>query len=99
MADLANDIRLAVDSGKAVFGVKESIDSIMTSKAKVVVVASSNRRDRINDVLHLAKFSEVKVVVFQGNPMNLGVVCGKPYSVSVVAITEPGSSNIVKENY
>jgi large subunit ribosomal protein L30e len=99
MADLANDIRLAVDSGKAVFGVKESVDSIMASKAKVVVVASSNKKDRINDILHLAKFSSVRVVVFQGNPMNLGVVCGKPHSVSVLSIMEPGSSNILNENY
>ncbi|MDE1865625.1 MAG: 50S ribosomal protein L30e [Candidatus Micrarchaeota archaeon] len=99
MADLANDIRLAVDSGKAVFGVKESIDSMMASRAKAVIVASSNKRDRINDIMHLAKLSEVKVIVFQGNPMNLGVVCGKPYSVSVLSIMEPGSSNILKENY
>ena len=49
--------------------------------------------------MHLAKLSDVKVVVFQGNPMNLGVVCGKPYSVSVLSITDPGSSNILKENY
>ena len=99
MADLANDIRLAVDSGKAVFGVKESIDSIMASKAKIVIVASSNKKDRINDVMHLAKFSNVKVVLFQGNPMNLGVVCGKPHSVSVLSILEPGSSNIINETY
>jgi large subunit ribosomal protein L30e len=99
MADLANDIRLAVDSGKAVFGVKESVDSIMASTAKVVVVASSNERDRLNDIMHLAKISDVKVIVFQGNPMNLGVVCGKPYSVSVLSITEAGSSNILKESY
>jgi large subunit ribosomal protein L30e len=99
MADLANDIRLAVDSGEAVFGVKESIDSIMASRAKIVIVASSNKKDRVNDILHLAKFSNVKVVVFQGNPMNLGVVCGKPHSVSVLSITEPGSSNILKEEY
>ena len=98
MADLANDIRLAVDSGKAVFGVKESIDSIMASTAKVVVVASSNKKDRINDIMHLAKLSNVKVVLFQGNPMNLGVVCGKPHSVSVLSITEAGSSNILNEN-
>ena len=58
MADLANDIRLAVDSGKAVFGVKESVDSMMASTAKVVVVASSNKKDRINDILHLAKLSD-----------------------------------------
>ncbi len=99
MADLANDIRLAVDSGKAVFGVKESVDSIMASKAKAVVVSSSNKKDRINDIMHLAKISEVQVIVFQGNPMNLGVVCGKPYSVSVLSIMEPGSSNILKESY
>lgn len=99
MADLANDIRLAVDSGEAVFGVKESMDSIVASKAKIVIVASSNKKDRINDVMHLAKFSDVKVVVFEGNPMNLGVVCGKPYSVSVLSIMEPGSSNILNETY
>jgi large subunit ribosomal protein L30e len=99
MADLANDIRLAVDSGKAVFGVKESVDSIMASKAKAVVVASSNKKDRLNDIMHLAKISDVKVIVFQGNPMNLGVVCGKPYSVSVLSVMEPGSSNILKETY
>lgn len=81
------------------FGVKESIDSIMASRAKIVIVASSNKKDRVNDILHLAKFSNVKVVVFQGNPMNLGVVCGKPHSVSVLSITEPGSSNILKEEY
>ena len=99
MADLSNDIRLAVDSGKAVFGVKESIDSMMAGTAKVVVVASSNKKDRINDIMHMAKLSNVKVVVFEGNPMNLGVVCGKPFSVSVLSIMDAGSSNILNETY
>ena len=35
-------------------------------------MASCNKKDRINDIMHLAKLSNVKVVVFQGNPMNLG---------------------------
>jgi large subunit ribosomal protein L30e len=99
MADLSNDIRLAVDSGKTVFGIKEATDSILTSTAKAVVVASSNKKDRINDIIHMAKISGVKVVVFEGNPMNLGVVCGKPFSVSVAAILDAGSSNILNETY
>lgn len=99
MADLANDIRLAVDSGKTVFGIKESTDSILKNTAKAVIVASSNKKDRINDIMHLAKISNIKIVVFDGNPMNLGVVCGKPFSVSVAAIIEAGSSNILNETY
>ncbi|MCL4411212.1 50S ribosomal protein L30e, partial [Candidatus Marsarchaeota archaeon] len=30
-----------------------------------------------------------------GNPIELGAVCGKPYSVSTLAIIEAGNSNIL----
>jgi large subunit ribosomal protein L30e len=99
MVDLANDIRLAVDSGKAVFGIKEATNAIMNNTAKVVVVAATNKKERVNDIVHLTKFSKIKVVMYPGNPMNLGVVCGKPFSVSVLSITETGSSNILNETY
>jgi large subunit ribosomal protein L30e len=99
MADLANDIRLAVDSGRAVFGVNKTSKTILTSEAKIVIVASKNKGDRLSDILHLAKLSEVRVRVFDGTPMNLGIVCGKPFSVSVLSILDPGNSNILKETY
>jgi large subunit ribosomal protein L30e len=99
MADLSNDIRLAVDSGKIAFGINSSSDTILSSKAKMVIIASKNKGDRVNDILHLAKISEIKVQTFEGTPMALGVVCGKPFSVSVLSIIDAGNSNILNETY
>ncbi|MGD0728805.1 MAG: 50S ribosomal protein L30e [Candidatus Micrarchaeaceae archaeon] len=98
MADLANNIRLAVDSGTAALGVNKASQSILSSKAKLVIVASKNKGDRLSDILHLAKLSNIRVEIFEGTPIDLGVVCGKPYSVSVLSIIDPGNSKILNEN-
>jgi len=98
MADLANNIRLAVDSGTAALGVNKASQSILSSKAKLVIVASKNKGDRLSDILHLAKLPNIRVEIFEGTPIDLGVVCGKPYSVSVLSIIDPGNSKILNEN-
>jgi large subunit ribosomal protein L30e len=99
MADMSNDIRLAVDSGEAIFGINKASQAIISRKAKIVIVASKNKGDRVGDVMHLAKLADIKVQVFEGTPMDLGVVCGKPYSVSTLSIVDPGNSNILNESY
>lgn len=97
MADLNNDIRLAVDSGETAFGINMTSKLIQSNKAKMIVVASKNKEDRLSDIMHLAKISNIRVHVFDGTPMALGVVCGKPFSVSVLSIISPGNSNILNE--
>ena len=99
MADLANDIRLAVDSGTAAIGIKKVTDSIKSSEAKVVVVSSKNEKGRVQDIMHLAKISNIRVLIYEGTSIDLGATCGKPYSVSAVSIIEPGNSKILNENY
>ena len=37
----------------------------------------------------------VKVHVYEGNNMELGALCGKPFSVSALVIIDKGSSNIL----
>ncbi|MCL4404694.1 50S ribosomal protein L30e, partial [Candidatus Marsarchaeota archaeon] len=84
MADLSSDIRLAVDSGETALGVNEVIKSIRDAKAKLIVIASKNKESTTQDVTHMAKVANVPVAVFEGNPLELGAVCGKPFSVSAV---------------
>lgn len=98
MADLSNDIRLAVDSGKAAIGMNQASKSILSKEAKMVIVASKNKVDRISDIMHLAKIENITVKLFEGTPMDLGVVCGKPFSVSVLSIIDAGNSNILNDN-
>jgi large subunit ribosomal protein L30e len=99
MADLSNDIRLAVDSGKAAFGMNRASEAILSNKAKMVIVSSKNKGDRLSDIEHLANISNIRVQIFDGTPIALGVVCGKPFSVSVLSILDAGNSNILKEEY
>lgn len=94
---MANNIRLAVDSGKVALGVNKVMDSIKKNDAKLVVVAAKNRQDILEDLQHISKVSSIKTVVFNGNSMELGAICGKPYSVSALSIIEEGHSKILEE--
>ncbi len=98
MADLANDIRLAVDSGETALGINKVIDSIKDNTAKLVIAASVNKADALQDVMHLAKISNLSVMSFEGNSLELGAICGKPFSVSVLSIIKPGNSNILNQD-
>ena len=85
MADLSTNIRLAVDSGEVALGVNKVMDSIKGNSAKLVVAASTNKREILEDMRHVTKIANVKLVMFDGNSMELGAVCGKPFSVSGLA--------------
>ncbi len=98
MADLANNIRLAVDSGKVALGMNKVMDSMKENKAKLIVIASKNRNDILQDIRHASKISNTKTVIFEGDSMELGAVCGKPYSVSALSVIEEGHSKILEES-
>ena len=97
MADLATNIRLAVDSGKVALGINKVMDSIRGNQAKLVVAATTNRKDILEDIQHVSKISNTKIVMFQGNSMELGAICGKPFSVSVLSVINEGNSKILEE--
>lgn len=97
MADLANDIRLAVDSGKTALGLNTVIQSIKDNSAKLVIVAQKNKESNLQDIVHIAGIAGIKILKFDGNPVELGAVCGKPFSVSTLSVIEPGHSNILKD--
>ncbi|MGC8671738.1 MAG: 50S ribosomal protein L30e [Candidatus Micrarchaeia archaeon] len=99
MADLNNDLRLAVDTGSVSFGAKETIKMINTNKAKAVVLASKGKGNVLQDIVHLCNIAGIKYIRFDGNPMKLGAACGKPYSVSCLAVIDPGTSKILEESY
>ena len=99
MSDLSSDIRLAVDSGKTSLGVNSVLDSIKKNTAKIIVVTSKNKPEDLREIGHTAKIAGVDVLKFDGDSMQLGAVCGKPYSVAALSVIEPGNSNILNAGY
>ncbi len=77
------------------FGNREVTRRIKESKAKAVVIAESGKKEIVEDISHICSVAGVKLVRFKGNSLELGALCGKPYSVNVMAIIEQGSSNIL----
>jgi large subunit ribosomal protein L30e len=95
--DFTKALRLAVDSGKVVFG-RDSVKKIcLNGGAKLVVVAKNCPVEAKNDVERFCSLSEIKLIVFEGSSLNLGVACGKPFPVSALAVMEAGNSEILKE--
>ncbi len=99
LADLNNDLRLAVDTGSVALGTRETERAISGAKAKLVVITSKGKVDANNDITHLCNVAGIKMVKFKGSSMELGTICGKPYSINSLAVIEPGNSKILEEDY
>ncbi len=97
MADLARDIRLAVDTGKVVLGTRGVMRSMSGNSAKLVVVAANGEKNAVRDILHECSIADIKVVKVEGSSMELGTLCGKPYPVSAIAIIDQGNSSILED--
>lgn len=91
--DVARAIRRAVDTGRVVLGVKETLRSIREDKVKLVVVASNCKASSREELKRCAG-DEVFIYEFPGSSVELGSVCGKPFVVSMLGVLEAGESEI-----
>lgn len=92
---IENELRVVLRTGKVVIGSKQTIKLIKTGKAKLVVIASNTPPQIKKDVKYYAKLSGIHVYEYEGTNMELGAICGKPFSVAALAIVDPGESSIL----
>ncbi|HIH35868.1 MAG TPA: 50S ribosomal protein L30e [Methanosphaera sp.] len=94
--DIERGIRVAVDTGKVILGSNKSIQAIKLGNGELVVMAANAPKNLKEDVEVYSKLSEIPVHIFDGSSVDLGSICGKPFTVSVLVIQEPGDSNILE---
>lgn len=87
--DIERNLKIAINTGKVLFGVNEAEKAIKKRSAKMIVISSSCPSE------FLREQKKAKVLEFSGDNVALGALCGKPFSVSAVAIVDPGESNIL----
>jgi large subunit ribosomal protein L30e len=89
MIDITRALKTASTTGDVRFGLAETKKSMKNGEAKLVVVASNcPEKDALSSAGH-------KVLMFEGTNVELGSACGKPFSISALAIVSPGESNIL----
>ncbi len=92
---LASAIRLAVETGKVEFGSRSALKSSINSQAKLFIFARNTPAEVREQVTAYSRKSNVPVIEFDGNVLELGSVCGRPYSVSVLSVFDVGSSTLM----
>lgn len=87
--DMSKVLRSAVSTGKVVVGIKQTKEAVKKGKAQAVVVSS----DCVDQ--GLKELKGIPLMKYPGMGVDLGVACGKPFSISALAVLEPGDSDIV----
>jgi len=88
MIDIGRALKSAINTGKVEFGVDQTEKAVKSGKAQIVILARNCPSESLKD-------AKVKIHIFDGNNMELGALCGKPFSVSALAVIDKGSSNIL----
>ena len=95
--DVDRGIRVAVDTGNVILGSEKSIQSLKLGKGRLVVVARNAPKEIIEDVEYYANLSEIPYIVYDGTSVDLGSVCGKPFTVATLIVNDPGDSTILDD--
>jgi len=89
-------LALVMKSGKALLGYKTSLKSLRQGKAKLILISSNCPPLRRSELEYYAMLAKTAVHPYNGNNISLGTACGKLYRASVVTITDPGDSDILR---
>ncbi|MEW6222433.1 MAG: 50S ribosomal protein L30e [Candidatus Hadarchaeota archaeon] len=93
--DVSKEIGQAISTGEVAVGIKKSTKALKRGSAKLVIFGSNCPENALADIRHYAKIAGVPVHAFSGDSGELGLACGKPFTVNAIAIIDPGSSSIL----
>merc|ERR1712187_380577 len=89
-------LQLVVKSGKIVLGVRQTLKTIRTAKARMVVVSKNCPALRKSELEYYCMLSKTHLHCYEGSNTDLGTACGKYFRVGCLAITNAGDSDILK---
>ena len=87
--DLNKVFRSVLSTGKVVIGTRQAIDAVKNQKAQMVVLSSNCLENTRNEL------KGIPAINYPGNGVDLGIACGKPFSITAFAVLEPGDSGIL----
>lgn len=74
----------ALKKEKLVYGTERTLELLRRGKVKVVFLSNNVKQDVKEEIEHLAKLGKAEVVKLKIPNTEVGVVCKKPFAVSVL---------------
>ncbi len=91
MINIDRALRSSIRTGKVVLGSNQTIEFGTNGQAKLIIYAEDCPQHVKTDLTVL----EIPIYRYQGRGKDLGSACGKPFSVSALAIIDPGESEVM----
>jgi large subunit ribosomal protein L30e len=80
------EIKKLLDNEKLLIGTNEVLKSLRTGKIQKVMLSSNCKAETIDDLKHYKELSDFEIETLEVPNDELGLVCKKPFSVSVIGI-------------
>lgn len=96
-SDVNRELQKVVNGGELLIGAKETVKALRRREAKLVIYAS-NCPEELKDKFKDVDSGEAEVIYYKypANSLELGLACGKPYSIASVCVTDAGESEILR---
>lgn len=92
--DVQRSLRTAVATGKVLIGADQTQKAVRNGEARLVILADNSPQDAA--IRAAADEKRVPIYQFKGMGTQLGPACGKPFSISALAVLEAGESDILQ---
>jgi len=83
---MTDELRDAINENKVIIGSKQTIKNLKLKSIKKIVIANNCPVNIKKDIDYYSKLTGIKIESFDGTAKQLGVLCGKPFSIAVLAI-------------
>lgn len=87
VADVVADLKKILESKKMVIGSGETLKLLRRGQIKRVFISSNCAPQAKADIEHLCKVGDVELIELSQNNEEIGVLCRKPFPISVVGVT------------
>ncbi|MHC1600216.1 MAG: 50S ribosomal protein L30e [Candidatus Methanospirareceae archaeon] len=98
LSDVNRELQKVLSKGKVLIGLKETIKALKSKEAKIIIHAS-NCPDKIKRVFaddDTGGNGDLTIYEYPANSIELGLACGKPYSIASLCVTDTGDSEILR---
>jgi large subunit ribosomal protein L30e len=86
LVDANKEIKKVMESEKVVYGKEQTIKYLKQANIKTVYISSNCPAETKEDIKYYALLGNVAVIELKENNEELGLVCKKPFTISVLSV-------------
>ncbi|MEA3190979.1 MAG: large subunit ribosomal protein L30e [Thermoplasmata archaeon] len=92
--DVQRSLRTVIATGKVLIGADQTAKAVARGEAKLVILAQN--APEAEGLRAAAQKKRIPVYAFEGMGTQLGPACGKPFSISAIAVLDAGTSDVLQ---